>query len=97
MNGGFASLQSTAPRLPSTSSVNICRPVSLPGNLECPKSRHSPPHLPVSIAKAAEGHSSLEQWPLMQDNISSLGSGDVAMCVTKQFTIASCPASQMAL
>ena len=29
--------------------------------------------------------------------MASPGSGDVATCVTKQFAIASCPASQMAL
>lgn len=52
---------------------------------------------PFFHSRSCEGHAGLEQWPLMQDNISSPGSGDVATCVTKQFTIASCPASQMAL
>lgn len=60
--------------------------------------RHSPPHFaPLPIAVAAEGHSCLEQWPLMQGTVPGLRSGDVAMCVTKQFTITSCPTSQMAL
>lgn len=40
MNEGFASLQTSAPRLPGTmSSVNICHPDSLPGSLERPMSR----------------------------------------------------------
>lgn len=99
MNGGSASLQSPAPGLPSTrSSVNICLPVSRPGSLECPRSRAQPSSsASCSTAEAAEGHSDLERWPRVQDNISSLGSGDVATRVTKQFTNASCPASQMAL